>query len=85
MIEKAGPPWTAVLHVSPTLTPEWKLYDVEAATRFSAPAGGLGVRFQVGHQAALSGARHHEGQRALGQTSGQHEPRRGLLRRVGET
>ena len=49
VIEKAGPPFTSAIEMRLTLTPEWKLYTGTGVT-LAHPAGGLGARFQVGHQ-----------------------------------
>jgi len=49
VVEKNGPPYNSVLEVSATLTPVWKQFAVTGTSPAYGP-GGLGVRFQVGHQ-----------------------------------
>lgn len=49
VIEKAGPPYTAAVNISPTLTPEWRQYTGTGVAP-GWPAGGCGVRLQMGHQ-----------------------------------
>lgn len=52
ILEKAGPPFTASLVLSPTLTSQWKLYTVtEGVAPFG--AGEKHVRVQFGHQAGV--------------------------------
>jgi GH35 family endo-1,4-beta-xylanase len=50
VLEKATAPYTPVAEIFPTLQPEWKRYTVVGTTPGYGPDG-LGVRFQMGHQA----------------------------------
>ena len=52
VIEKDGPPYSGVLDLTPTLTPEWKEYSMRGTTPAYGP-NGLGVKFQVGQQAGV--------------------------------
>ncbi|MCS6777992.1 MAG: hypothetical protein RMJ43_10285, partial [Chloroherpetonaceae bacterium] len=52
VVEKNGPPFTAVVEASPVLEPVWKEF-VLTGTSPGYGAGGLAVRFQVGHQAGI--------------------------------
>ena len=51
LLEQNGMPYTAVVEISPTLGTEWKTYRTFDVTDRDWPAGALGLRFQVGHQA----------------------------------
>lgn len=52
VVEKDGPPYNAVLDLTPTLTPEWKEYAMTGMAPAYGP-NGLGVKFQVGQQAGV--------------------------------
>ncbi len=49
VVEKVGPPYTGVAELNLALTPTWTRYSA-SGTAPQFPAGGMGVRFQVGHQ-----------------------------------
>ncbi len=49
VVEQAGPPYTAAINQSPTLTPEWQQYTGTGIAP-GWPARGCGVRLQMGHQ-----------------------------------
>lgn len=49
-IEQNGPPYAAVLEISPTLTPQWQAFNVTGITPGYGP-NGLSAHFQAGQQA----------------------------------
>lgn len=49
VVERTGPPWTAMAMLNVTLTPEWKTYAASGIT-LGLPPNGLSVRFQAGHE-----------------------------------
>ncbi len=49
-VEQSGPPYAAVLEISPKLTPAWQSFDLAGSTPGYGP-NGLSAHFQVGQQA----------------------------------
>ena len=52
VVEQAGPPYTGVAEINPTLTGEWKEYVATGSPPNFGP-NGLGIKFQVGQQAGV--------------------------------
>ena len=53
IIEQASAPYNSVVQQTPTLTPQWKRYELVGTVAPAYGASGLGVRFQMGQRAGV--------------------------------